>query len=618
MNKNAKILIYLFSVLIILVSVLFFVSYKRLNPGLVLKDIINQIESSKHGIKISGKFNNSNSFFELVTEIEDVAVTKEGVILFESKKIEINFPWWALLFKEVDAMIDLQDSTLFLNKNLPNNKDTSFDLQLKLPSPLYKLKTNIRLKNFKIVYDNSKNKMFYVEKLLVRNIQKNSSFPFEIISPFYLNDEQNSKLNLKIFGEVGLDEKFFKINYRGDLSLVTTGDEYGYEEIVFDGRLNSNSRLNSMNSELDFFINKEKIGIGVLNFKKDLKKINLEFSQFPISYLNVFKKYIENPYLPELVSTGRGSLEIKSNQRDESFNLTGLVEFDGAFLMKSEISSIPGKWRFKIKNSLLENSFISPRADVSFFRRSFINSNKEVEQYSEEVGFSGVRFPQKFQGIKSVFDLILEDKSKFYSSSYVFKNCFVENSTLSGDIKFGHSPEGDFYKLELNNTQNGLKINFQEFDDKKRLQISARNFTFADEFNLFSPLLILDQSNINGTLDGVWSKDIYDGDWLINIKGKGLTSFSGTWIEFLDKVWSKFDQDIRSQVDHHWMMKLRNNKIFVDSIAMGSGQLLNLHGFLNISKPIESYLIFSMPKNTKKRPLKKPMIDLIFEDKNEI
>ncbi len=584
-----------------------------------MEDTFVQIESSYPGIKIKREYPSSNSFWEFNTELKNILISRNGIEILKISEAEIRFPWWILLFQTDKSEVNLNEVEIYwdydfliANKSKSSKQILKDLFSIKLPSRLKKLQTNVRIKKLLVLDRKTNIEMWSLDKFLIRNLNSLESSPFEILIPVKLGASPQSNFSLNIFGDVNFDLSPWPIRFNGLLIPSEKMEDEQIENLAFDGVGSLKWANLKFLSKFNLKLNKELIGTGTIDFFSGKTEALLNFERLPLNYLNVYRDIVANPFMPEFVSDSRGFLSFKKLSSTSLAQINSEIEFDGSFLYNSNQQSFPGKWRILFKDTRLETSFMTPKANITFFKRSSVDLlNLKILQYFEEVGFSDVDFSSFLNGAPSLSEIISPISENFFSSKFVFKNCRHKGNQINGEIIYGNVPDKKFYLISLNEASSSFKLNYEGNENKNRLQLISKDFSWPEQNNLLKPLINKSDFVLNGSIDGSWLDKIENGIWDIHLRAKNIINLEGYWADILNKSWSTFGEDVKLNPMQSWDLKINSSKIFLQKIVLESDKRLKMTGVLDINNQALSFIELTDLKNKKIKPIKKELSDFL-------
>src|SRR5690606_16066735 len=116
-------------------------------------------------------------------------------------------------------------------------------------------------------------------------------------------------------------------------------------------------------------VDRKKVGSGDITIKDQNLHFNLKFSHFPMDYLNLIGDEIKNPFLQKIDGVAEGEIKFTRSFNQDNASLSAKLQFPGPFTLGKD-HQIVGNWHLGFENEKWETSFITPKKEVSFFRRA--------------------------------------------------------------------------------------------------------------------------------------------------------------------------------------------------------------------------------------------------------
>jgi len=620
MKNSLKFFFFILLAFFLGIAAILFIIKEKLNPDSFVQVLTRQIEKNFPESKVNFRKKTYFLGLDFVIELEDLSLTQKKIPLLTARKLEMRLPIWAFFVDSSRIKLGLEQVKIYKKDAVINSSDKLFKaIRFELPGSLSTSHVTLKIKDFSLINFESDTEFFKAEKLLLRdfNLKKKSSF--ELVLPIKKSDKFfNEENHVWIFGEMKPNQTNWNINFWGELKSLDPGDDT-LDAITFNGTSLLESKSLDLKSELVFFLNKKKLGLGNIFVGNDNFTLHFEFADFPMGRFDNFRFLVGNNHLPELVSLGKINFDFLKKEKDSSATIQGEIEFPGDFLLAPEAELYPGKWRVLVKNNKLESSFINPKGDISFFKRSVLNPDTfKVEQFSEEIGYSNLDLANSLFGIKSIFHLISSSPEDYFSTSYSLKNLKFNNLSYDGFLRFGSVPGSKFYSLQLDDKSSSLKINYQKNTNLNKLEFFSKNFSWDSKRNFMSPVFMADQGLLNGRVIGEWGEDYLQGNWDIKINSSQLLSPSGSWINVLAKIWNIFEIDPSIYPNQNWHFSLRAGLIKIKSLTLDGIRPVQIRGDLNLNNTGKSFLELKPLKGNTFKPVIKPILNFKVEEKNGI
>jgi hypothetical protein len=333
--------------------------------------------------------------------------------------------------------------------------------------------------------------------------------------------------------------------------------------------------------------------------------MNFDFTSFPLEYLSIFSEELKNPYLPELTGPSVGMVSLKRDLKHEALQLESRFTFDGIFPLDPD-HTFAGKWQFSFSDSRWETSFITPRSEVSFFRRSIIDVPKgEVVQFIEEIGFHGIEIDPAMNSQMTLPQFRSLEFPHYYSTKVSLSECVQGEAKVSGTLFHGFAPNQRFYQLNLKGNGN-LKLDYLAKEKAENLSLETSNFQWTPGYKFLAPVFQADAGSFTGKLDGKWSEVWNEGTWLTHMNVTGLKAQQGIMMNLLQKLWSEFAVDVSASPDQTWNASVKNSVLNLTSMTIDGTDPARLTG-IAAPLPKKSHLILNYPKNKKWKPVRKDL-----------
>jgi hypothetical protein len=377
---------------------------------------------------------------------------------------------------------------------------------------------------------------------------------------------------------------------------------------VLDGQSRFDIGKLDFETNLQLFIDKKIVGNGHLSAHDHLANFNLDFSRFPLDYLNFIGDEIRNPYWKELNGLADGNINFKRDFQKDSIALKAQLNFPGSFVISSDLS-FDGKWTLNFVNEKWETIFVTPKGEISFFRRAFLDFEKsEVKQFSQEVGVTSID-PKAMTALISSWESIQNSSDKAYFNSVIsFKKIQDGENIFNGTFKIGKTPIEKFYQLKLDNSNSQLDLNILEKNGSKSLFFSANKFSLNKSYHFLSPFLELEQGILTGAINGKWEDKWTDGSWKIDLKLSKINDFKGRIRKLLEDSFGLFNHDLSSaeaiSINSQW---INGDVIFQGLELIKPTSHYVIKGSLSKNKRSELTLFNSLKK--KNKPLVKEVTE---------
>ena len=462
MRLSFKIIVGIWVVLMLILGGVVYTAYSRLEPEALISLMREQVEKNYPGTELKVGSMDYRMGLDFKLSLSEITMIRSQKKLGSIGEIEIKIPWWLFLTDKGSAQINISHLEIYLdrpNHNESSDEDSSRDekveksavkFKVNIPSYLTKAKYTIRAKDISIRDINDSHRLFYLSKLLVREFQYGKNSAFELNLPIEVNhNDAKYDSQLWLFGDMTPRKDYWSINYRGEFKTKDVTDKSQLEDVIIDGKAEFHSEDLTLDSSMNFLIEKENIGTGKFQADRGSLSVTLDFSKFPLNYLSIINDEIKNPFLPELEGYAEGKLRLIKEKKAGLTSLTARLSFEGTLPLDQDLV-YAGTWQLQFNDSKWETSFMTPNGEVSFFRRAIIDfGTGTLVQYNEEIGFSGIDFNKAVKPIRKISEIQLDKDQNFFVSTSSFKDCIQGENKVNGEIKYGRSPDLLFYQLDL-------------------------------------------------------------------------------------------------------------------------------------------------------------------------
>lgn len=617
MRLSIKVLLWLWLVLFLVIGGVVYSTYSKLHPEAFITLLTKQVQRTYPGALVEVGEVDYNLSINFNLNLKNVVLKRSNQIMGTLGEIELKIPWWLLIVNRGNAQINVSDLEIFLeNTSLPQNLQTTESkatkeelapsIAIELPEYLNDLQYTIRAQNIAVKEISGGRTLLKLSKLLVREFQYGKNSAFELKLPISIGHKgMNYTSELWLFGDITPERDIWNLYFRGGFRTQGVGEKVHFDDVIVEGKTRFKPREVDVYSELEFSIEKDEIGDGVFVANDKKFSLDLNFKQLPVEFLKIFETELRNTHLSELEGTSKGTIQISRLMSEPHVTLKGELQFAGPFLI-SEKSEIAGDWKLSFENARWDSSFISPKGEVSFFRRSVIDTESgKVKQYSEELGFSGLELPTTISAVPSLSDVMNTPDKKYFSTIISCKKCLLNGEEMDGLFKVGVSPELKFYQAKISGPNaKSFNLNFSEASEKK-IDIAMTNFSWVPEFHFLTPFFHAKAGILDGKVEGRWGTEWLAGKWLIKLKAQGLEAPTGEMIKLNHVLWEPFKIDPLSVTDISASAHIRNDRLKIDSIMLEGPDPAKLSGLIDTDNSKASYLILNYPKNQKWKPVRK-------------
>jgi hypothetical protein len=612
MKLSLKLLGILWLGLLIMIGALLYNAYSRIQPDNFVSVLSRQIESNYPGSKVHiGKLGYRFSL-DFNLELNEVFLKRNSKTLASIGKAEIKVPWWLLLFNNGNAQLNLHEVDIFLDQDasqapIVKTKQNSSNslITLALPEYLTDAKYTIRAKNVTIRDSLTGRRFFVLSKLLVREFQQgnNSAFEFNVPVPIKLGAVQ-VPLELWVFGDVTPSVEQWNINYHGEFRSLETSEKFKIDDLLFKGLATFTPKQLGLNSELNIQIDKKQVGTGEFIANQEGMRVFFKLTEFPSDYFQPIYETIKNPYLSALSAPGSGEIKFHKKFGAPRVKASASLTFAGTFDLTQK-ENVSGSWKLRFEDSRWEASFISPKGEVSFFRRSFMDMKQNrVTQYNEELGFSGVDLALSTTRILPLSEFMQDASKVFFSTILSFNKCLHKKELFSGAFKYGVTPDQKYFSGDLSNEKSSLNISYSNKNGNS-LDVKSNLFPWDSGLQLFAPHFLASNAVITGQVSGRWTNSWHTGDWIMKLNSTG--NIDGTLGLFFKNTTALFNLDTFGIKNLSFDGFLKNNILTVSALLLDNAQQVKISGVLNSRQ--KSVLSLAYPKNKKLRRNFKEVIE---------
>jgi hypothetical protein len=621
MRVSLKVLGILWVGLFLIIGILLFNAYSKLKPNTFIALIRQQVQKNYPGSilevgKISYRFS-----LDFNLNLQGIQLRRNGKLLAKVGEVELKVPWWLLLANHGNAQINLTDMDIYIDHRAADLaqpvKAAKKQEVIRLDLPKYLVDANftLRAKHISIRDESNSRNYFVVSKLLVREFQYGKNSAFEMNIPISIKHKQTQYTSdLWLFGDVTPEASQWKLNYRGEFRTRESSDKFQIEDLNIGGTAVFSPSILEVESDLSFDIEKQQVGSGKFSADQEGLLFNLALKRLPLTYFGFIYEEIKNPYLVNPSGEASGKIKLERSFENSLIKLNGDLEFSGKFVL-SEMDFIPGQWKVRFDDSLWIVSFISPKGEASFFRRSiFDHKVGKVIQYSEELGFTGLDLSITVATLKSLPDFISEKYDRYFSTAISFKKCLLGDQVIDGDFRFGFSPDQKFFQGFLGSGPKFLNLAYSD-KNSHSVSLNFNSFKWHQSFKFLHPLFTASTGTIDGKIEGRWDDSWESGQWLALVNSSGLSGLDGKMIDFLSQTSEVMGlkSSLSSKLNLH--LSAKNNLISINQFKFGDKIPVNISGTLRAKQ--KSFLTLSYPNDRKLQIIKKEISEPYWQKKEE-
>jgi hypothetical protein len=613
MRISFRIILVIWVLLFAGLAALVYTTYSRLQPETVISLLQEQVEKNYPGATVKIGKMDYRPALDLSLSFADIEITRPEGKLGSIGELEVRVPWWLLISDRGNAQININRLEVFLARDeeeapasVANKPKSSSQIKVSVPDYLAHAKYTLRAKDIMIRDAHDSRRNFALSKLLVKEFQYGKNSAFELNLPIEINhNKAKFTSELWLFGDVTPENDQWRLNFRGEFRTRDLSDNSNLEDLEIDGKAEFKPAELHVFSALTFLIERQKVGEGQVVASKSELSMNFDFTSFPLEYLSIFSEELKNPYLPELTGPSVGMVSLKRDLKHEALQLESRFTFDGIFPLDPD-HTFAGKWQFSFSDSRWETSFITPRSEVSFFRRSIIDVPKgEVVQFIEEIGFHGIEIDPAMNSQMTLPQFRSLEFPHYYSTKVSLSECVQGEAKVSGTLFHGFAPNQRFYQLNLKGNGN-LKLDYLAKEKAENLSLETSNFQWTPGYKFLAPVFQADAGSFTGKLDGKWSEVWNEGTWLTHMNVTGLKAQQGIMMNLLQKLWSEFAVDVSASPDQTWNASVKNSVLNLTSMTIDGTDPARLTG-IAAPLPKKSHLILNYPKNKKWKPVRKDL-----------
>lgn len=624
MRISLKVLAYMWLGLFLIIGGLLFNAYSKLKPETVIALLTEQVQKNYPGTKLEvGKVDYRFSL-DFNLNLQNIHLRRSGKLLGSIGKVELKVPWWLLLVNKGNAQINLSHLDIFVDHHETHDiksKTSSFkpnEIKVTLPSYLADARYTLRAKHISVRDIHNSRRYFTVSKLLVREFQYGKNSAFELNIPIEITHGQiRYSSNLWLFGDVTPEMTSWDLNYRGEFRTKEATDKFEIEDLVIAGKATFKPQALDISSNIELLIERSNIGTGSLNANQENLSINLNFTKIPLSYFGFVYEEIHNPFLPKLNGEAEGTVKFDKKFDSDIAVINGKLSFDGNFEMSPQ-HMMAGKWMMSFQDSRWETSFISPKGEISFFRRSFMDMKKsKVTQFVEEVGFTGLDLNQVIAPVTSLGKVILDRPQTYFTTAISYKNCLQGDKTVNGSFKYGHSPDQKYYTSELNDGVGQFYLNYSQKSGQKALDVSFNKFRWYSSYLFLEPIFKSSSALLDGKLEGRWSSAWETGMWLGNLTANDTSDEEGLIPDLIHKTLAVFEINGKTHKQKSINFSSKNNLLVINSLLLENGDSGKIAGSLNSAVNGKSSLTLTFPKKKNVKAVKKDVVEIYWIKKEE-
>lgn len=609
---SIKVILWLWLGLAIILGILVMSAYSKLNPDSFLVLLNQQVQRNYPGSKLVVQDMSYAFKLDFSLKIKELSVKKDDVLMGRIGKVEIRLPWWLLLFNRGSAQVNLSDLDIYVpGHNDPSTLARELEpsggrIKVTVPGYMTDASYTIRAKDITIRELDGNRRFFNLSKLLIREFQYGKNSAFELNIPIRIT-HKNTKYTseLWLFGDITPHTESWALNYRGEFKTKENSEKLEFDDLVIDGKATVEPSTIEIVSNYSLMVEKKEIGKGKFVYEGNLLGLDATFTDLPIQYLSLVGEEVKNPFWVGLEGNAQGNLKFARKLGPEDVTtLAGKLNFVGNFSIPNS-EPIAGTWQLNFENGKWETSFLSPKHEVSFYRRAAINFKEgSVTQYSQEIGFTDIDLGLPLKTVEDLGTFMGSSPQDYHSTFISIKNCKLGDRIVEGFFRLGILPDQRFYQAELVDDSSKLIFNYQDKQSQHQLDATFSKFPLTKSHKFLSPFFSVEDGIVNGRLEGKWAKHWMDGTWKSKLDFSGLKSPQGSWFDLVIKIASVFSFDPTPFPAQTVDFAVSKNILKLNSFSLNGPDPAVMSGSMSANAK-KSYLTLNYPKNKKWKPIRK-------------
>jgi|GEM_PF-4143485 len=608
MSVKLKTLIISWIILIIVGGSFAYYTYDKFKSGDFVEAIKKNVEENYPGSSLKIQKVDYHFGLDMGLELKEAQLERAKVTIWEVDKVAIKIPWWLVLTGQGQVQINLENVNLAIDRtNHQSGEISAHKMKLRLPRYIAESSYNIRVKNVSLVDSQKNYQVVSLKKLIIKNFSSTNKAIFEFESPLVFGEgETKTVVGIRFIGEITPYPKSWRMTFRGDSKHLEGVEKLPIDGLIFEGKADLNLKDFDLYADFNVLLDKLRMGDGNIGINGERFKMKLHLSQVPMNLFEDFFKKLTIDYVGSNLSDGQVSVRVENKFSSKELVTSAKLTFQAPFEI-DENYKIEGKWLFQINGDRIDSSFITPRGELSYFRRaSFSPKDLVLNQFSEEIGFTGLDVGLIFPLLKPFTYFSVNPEGQFFTSLVTFKNCPLKDGRLNGILRMGETPIEEFYTVDLNLDASLLKLNYQHQDSKKSFQLTAQDFPLIPQFKLFDEFFSATTGQITGQIDGQWEDDWRLGTWGVKLKTKDTIETRGLVPELLTKLISEVQLSGNPSVDFSLNGKLALKKFSLIELSTSAQKDIKLSGELTP----KSQLLFIV-RQKKKNKVLNPNLNLV-------
>lgn len=627
MRISLKVLAFAWLGLILIMGGLVYNAYSKLKPETFIALLTEQVQKNYPGTKLEVGNIDYGFSLDFNLTLKNIQLRRSGKLLGSIGEVELRVPWWLLFLNRGNAQINLSKLDIYIDHYESHEIKTSIataspkrKIIVDVPDYLTEARYTLRAKEVSIRDIHNARRYFRVSKLLVREFQYGKNSAFELNIPIEINHNNNQfQSDLWLFGDVTPEPSAWKLNYRGEFRTIDSNDKFQIEDLVIGGKASFKPGSLDIHSEMELLIERDKIGEGHFNATQEELKLGMSFSKLPMSYLGFIYEEIKNPYLVKLEGEAEGRVDFRKQFDLEQASINGKLAFQAPFQFSPE-QKLDGKWQLNFEDSRWDISFITPKGEASFFRRSVVDLKKNtVTQYVEELGFTELDLSYALSPVLPLQNFLENTTGPFFTTNISYKKCLLGDKIIDGQFQFGHSPDHNFYQAKLTEIQGPkFELNFSNKGTQNAVDIHFTKFSWVPQYQFLLPFFGAQKAILDGKTEGRWQDLGWDeGQWLFQLNLSELEGSQGLIPEFVQQTASLFELDTKANKQQTINISTKNKIITLNSLMLENSESAKITGSLSSLPKHKSYVTLAYPKNKKWKPVRKEVLTPYWRSKEE-
>lgn len=625
MRLSSKVIMWAWVVLLLVIGSLIFGAYSKLNPDSLVSLLNKQVQRSYPGSNLTIAKIDYGFSLDFKLTLKTLTLTKGQKTIASANEVQLKVPWWLILLNRGNAQVNISNLIVFVSSNgdvesvitKPATKTvkTKTKVEVEIPKYLMDAHYTLRAKNISVKELDGDRRFFTLSKLLVREFQYGKNSAFELNIPINITHKNKRYTSdLWLFGDVTPNFDHWTLNYRGEFKTKETAEGFQFDDLVIDGKSVFDPSTIDFTSAIELLVERKKVGMGEISAKSNQFKFNLKFSQFPMEYLNLIGTEIKNPFWQKVEGVAEGEVNFsRSYTQENATSLSAKLHFPGTFTLGAD-HQIQGLWHLNFENEKWETSFITPKREISFFRRAVLDFEKsQVSQYSQEIEFNNYEIQGAMLAVESLPSLWHPELQPHHSTFISFKNCLNGDKVVNGSFRYGISPFERFYQAELLENNSRMNLKYLGKTNQHKLELDLNQFSWLNSYQFMKPIFEASQGIFSGKVNGAWSGHWSDGTWMFNLQADQLKEMKGEFAALNQDLFNYFNLDGNQAAKKSWNVSIAKKTIKLNGIMLDTTDPASISGNLSTAPKAKSYLTLTYPKNKKWKPVKKDVTEVFWK-----